>query len=77
MAKIRGRFCERELSHKALFARRSFRWVKRGRNWLLIGCPRGQWRERAKRCKTGTRAYKLLVASPGTGRCASGHVLRK
>lgn len=74
--KIRGRFCERTAASKRSFDRRSFRWVRRGRNWLLIGCPRGKWKPRAQRCKVGTRAHKILKASRGS--CAVGaHAITK
>jgi hypothetical protein len=69
--RIEGRFCERQLAPRRSFAKASFRWTKRSRNWLLIGCPKGKWRARAKHCSVGTKAYKLLVAS-ASGRCSAG-----
>jgi hypothetical protein len=72
MAQIPRCVCERALSPKASFDRRSFRYKRSGRAWVLIGCPRGQWNARAERCRVGTRAYKLLTPAPARGRCASG-----
>ena len=63
MAKMRGTFCESTQLPRRKFDGRSLRWIKRGKNWLLIGCPKGQWRVKAERCKVGTRAHKLLRAS--------------
>lgn len=28
---------------------------------VLICCPRGSWSAKTKRCKSGTRAFRLLV----------------
>lgn len=70
MAKIKGRFCERQLASKRSFAKPSFRWKQSGRAWLLVGCPRGKWKPRAQRCTVGLRAYKLL--KPSSGSCPTG-----
>lgn len=58
--KIKGIFCSKIKARKSAFDPRSFRWIQRGRTWLLIGCPKGQWASRKKRCKVGTRAYEIL-----------------
>ena len=75
--KIKGTFCERTLAPKTQFDRRSFRWKPSGKAWLLVGCPKGKWMPRKKRCKVGTRGHKLL--SPARKkRCAAGsHRVRK
>jgi hypothetical protein len=57
--KIRGSFCERRLVPKRGIARKSFRWKKSGRTWLLVGCPRGKFKK--NRCKVGMRAYAVLT----------------
>jgi hypothetical protein len=72
MAKITGNFCRETKAAKRDFDARSFRWIKRGRSWLLIGCPRGQWQPRKARCKVGTRAYEVLAPTPRSGRCKRG-----
>jgi hypothetical protein len=37
-------------------------WTKKGGKRLLrIGCPKGQWMPRVKRCKVGTRAISMLT----------------
>jgi len=67
--KIVGKFCERKLAAKTRFDRRSFRWKRSGRAWLLIGCPKGKWRPRLERCAVGTRAYVVLAAPKGATCC--------
>lgn len=77
MARVmRGSFCERREAPKGRFDRRSFRWKKSGRAFVLVGCPRGEWNARAGRCKVGTRAYKILAPAP-RGRCPTGRKVRK
>ena len=75
MAKIVGRFCRRVVAPKSVFDRRSFRWKKSGRAWVLVGCPRGRWNAKTDRCSVGTRAHEVLVRS--TGRCSAGRVVKK
>lgn len=62
-----GTFCEKKVAAKNRFDRRSFRWKKSGKAWILIGCPRGEWKPRAQSCAVGTRAYSIL--SPTSGSC--------
>lgn len=74
MAHIIGTFCERELLPKSVFDRRSFRWTRRGKNWLLTGCRAGDWNAKGRgkrKCKTGLRAHALLTPQRG-GRCKIG-----
>ncbi len=66
--KIRGRFCEGIKAPRGEFDRRSFRWVRSGKAWLLIGCPIGRWKR--GRCAVGTRAHVIL--KPSRGRCGRG-----
>jgi hypothetical protein len=66
---IRGTFCERKVAAKKRFDRRSFRWKKSGKAWILIGCPKGSWKAKVQSCAVGTRAYAIL--SPTSGSCAS------
>jgi hypothetical protein len=68
-AKIKGRFCERRLAKLRTFDRRSFRWARRGRNWILVGCPKGQWNAKRARCKVGTKAKSILVAAKSDKPC--------
>lgn len=56
------------------FANKSFRWIKRGDARILIGCPKGSWNSRTKRCRVGTEAYKVYrFMSPGKKRCPAGY----
>lgn len=64
------KYCEHKVGKKTDFDRRSFRWITRGKTRLLIACPKGKWKPRAKRCKVGTRAYAVLT--PTRGRCPRG-----
>lgn len=57
--KIRGRFCKRKVAPKSAFDRRSFRWKKSGRAWVLVGCRRGHFRH--GRCDNGLRAHEVLT----------------
>jgi len=70
--KMTGTFCETTKAPKSHFAPRSFRYIKRGSNWLLIGCPRGHWMARAQKCKVGTRAHKILRRTTKSRRCHAG-----
>lgn len=67
--KMKGTFCEEKLAAKSGFDKRSFRYKKSGKAWVLIGCPKGKWNAKAKRCRVGTRAHKLLA--PPRGRSCS------
>lgn len=66
-AKMKGRFKECTVAPKTKFDSRSFRYSKRGKGWMLIGCPKGKWdpkgryRGRPGRCKVGTRAHKTFT----------------
>ena len=73
MPKIRGTFCEREMLPKSAFDRRSFRWKRSGRGWILTGCRRGHFRR--GRCTNGLRAYVVLARSNGS--CPMGGRLIK
>lgn len=68
---IRGSYCESAALYggKSHFAAGSFRWKASGKARILVGCPRGQWSRRAKRCKVGMTAYKILTPTPASGRC--------
>jgi len=66
--KIKGAFCEREMLPKSAFDRRSFRWKKNGRSWVMVGCRRGKFKR--GRCSNGLRAHVILVKS--TGSCPMG-----
>ena len=58
---------------KRVFDRRSFRWKRRGRAWVLTGCRRGHFHH--GRCNNGLRAHVVLVKS--NGRCHIGRAIRK
>jgi hypothetical protein len=85
--KIKGTFCEEKVEPKTRFDKRSFRWKKSGRAWVLIGCPRGKWNPRGSikigkrrergRCEAGTRAY-IILRPAVSARCPTGsHRIRK
>ena len=63
--KMKGVFCEEVLAPKSEFDKRSFRYKKSGKAWVLIGCARGHWNAKNARCKVGTRVHKLLAPPRG------------
>jgi hypothetical protein len=73
--KIVGTFCEKTLARASEFDRRSLRWMQSGPAWLLVGCTKGEYRPRAKRCKVGLHAYKIL--KPTRGACRVGRKITK
>jgi hypothetical protein len=75
MPKITGTFCERSVAPKSTFDPRSFRWKASGTSWVLVGCPRGRWQAREKRCAVGLRAVKVLART--TSRCTVGKRVTK
>ncbi len=43
------------------FDKRSFRTIKKDKGVrIIIGCPKGKWDDKKKRCKVGTRVQKIL-----------------
>lgn len=63
--------CEKKVEPKSAFDPRSFRWVHKGRGYILVGCPVGQWAPRKGRCKVGLRAHAVVTKSK-KGRCPVG-----
>jgi hypothetical protein len=59
--RIIGRYCERVVLPKGQFDRRSFRWKKSGKAWLLVGCRKGSYRRGT--CQTGVATHVILVRS--------------
>lgn len=54
------------------FDSRSFRvkkvGKKRKKTRLVVGCPKGEWRPRAKRCRVGTRVQSVIKPIKKKGR---------
>jgi hypothetical protein len=73
--RIKGSFCKQVKAPKTAFDRRSFRWKKSGKAFVLVGCRKGDWSPKSKTCKTGTRVKEILVKS--TGACFTGKRVRK
>ena len=63
--------CEKKVAPKGAFEKASFRWKKSGKGFILVGCPKGEWMPRKKRCSVGLRAHAVIVASK-KGRCPVG-----
>lgn len=63
--KMKGTFCEERLAPKTQFDKRSFRYKKSGKAWVLVACPKGKWNTKAARCRVGMRAHKLLAPPKG------------
>ena len=74
--KIRGSFCKRVVAPKTKFDKRSFRWKKSGKAFILVGCPKGKWQPTKSKCATGTRAYEILVPASGKA-CRVGRKTKK
>ena len=72
-----GKFCVKRIENPKKFAKDSFRTIKVSKNVrVTIGCPKGKWNKRSKRCKVGTRAQRVMV-KPKKGKCPRGkHVKR-
>jgi len=63
-------YCKKVLIPKGRFDPRSFRTVSPSkRTRITIGCPRGQWDSRRKRCRTGTKAQRILKKRTRAGTC--------
>lgn len=56
----------RKVVSKRRVAKGSQRWIKRGKTYLLIGCPVGKWNARAQECKVGTFAIEKVKAKRGS-----------
>lgn len=55
-------FSSKRYRSKRVFAPGSFRTVKlKGGRRLIVGCPRGKYNRRSRRCRAGTKAYELLT----------------
>lgn len=63
--------CKQYLSERKP-AKGSYRWIKRGKAYLLIACPRGKWNARTERCKVGTFAVEKVKARRGKA-CPVGY----
>ena len=62
--KIKGSFCEREMLPKSAFDRKSLRWKKSGKSWIMTGCRKGKFKR--GRCMNGLRAHVILIRSNGS-----------
>ena len=59
-----GRYDHRVMEPKGKFDKRSFRTIdsgEKGDTKVVVGCPKGQWDNKRRRCKVGTRGHKLLT----------------
>ena len=74
--KMKGKFCERTPLPKARFDPRSFRYKQSGSAWILVGCPKGHYRPKRRRCDVGLRAHKILARAP-RGACRVGRAVHK
>lgn len=64
-------YCRERQAPPSHFDKRSLRTVKQGKARIVIGCPKGKWDQKAKRCRVGTRAQTILrpMNNPKCGRC--------
>lgn len=64
----RAAFCPEQVAPKSRFDPRSFRTVVSDGHRVTVGCPKGKWDPRRKRCQVGTRAQRILHPE-GEGVC--------
>ncbi len=69
--RARARFCPERVADPRRFDRRSLRTVVAKGHRVTVGCPRGQYDARRRRCRTATRAQRVLHPA-GEGRCPLG-----
>lgn len=69
---LKGKFihCRKESPKK--FDKRSFRVKKSGKAKIVIGCPKGKFDPKKKRCKVGTRIQKIMY--PATAASKRKHL---
>lgn len=64
-----GRYTHERVQSPRKFARASFRTIDPGRpghTKLIIGCPKGQWDRKRRRCRVGTQVQAILTEkNPG------------
>jgi hypothetical protein len=60
----RSKYKHKKLTPKSRIAAGSFRTVKAGKARVVVGCPKGKYSKRSKRCKVGTKAVTLLTPNP-------------
>ncbi len=59
----RATYCPEQLAPKGRFDPRSFRTVVSDGHRVTVGCPKGEYDARRRRCKVGTRAQRILHPS--------------
>lgn len=53
--------CRERQAPPGKFDRRSFRMKRlRGGVLLVIGCPKGKWNKKTRRCRVGTRVQSIV-----------------
>ncbi len=67
----RAQYCPEQLADPGRFDPRSFRTVQTDGHRVTIGCPKGQYDARRRRCRVGTRAQRILHPA-GEGKCPVG-----
>lgn len=56
----KGRYIRERQRPPSEFDPRSIRTITRGGKKIVIGCPKGHWDPKRKRCRVGTRAQSIL-----------------
>ena len=78
-----GTYCEKYLAPRKNFVAESLSFKRKGKNWQLMGCPRGEWRPRRKwvdkngvehigKCSRAEQAYILLMPKRANRKCPIG-----
>jgi len=62
--KKRTKFKHKHIRSASSMAKGSIRTVKRGKVQVRVGCPKGAFSRRTKKCAVGTRAVSILKPNP-------------
>lgn len=66
----RAEFCRKRLISPKKFDPRSFRIKRVGKTTkLVVGCPKGEYNAKKKKCRVGTRAQSKLKRKTKAGTC--------
>jgi len=60
----RSRFKHVHIASPSKFAKGSIRTIKSGKAEIRVGCPKGKYSKKTRRCKVGTRAVSILKPNP-------------
>ena len=68
----RAQYCHERKIGAASFDPRSFRTIHSGGAAIVVGCKKGEYNAKTKRCRVGTRAQAILHRPLRSGACPRG-----